>query len=94
LRAGVYKTLANVFISFIGAGILGLPSAFKESGLVLGAVFLVILSVLAFYCIMLLVDCKKLLESKGVVRFITVIELLHAHLLTPRDASIRVSFKI
>jgi solute carrier family 36 (proton-coupled amino acid transporter) len=66
--AGVYKTLANIFISFIGAGILGLPYAFMRAGLVLGTLFMICLSILAFYCIMLLVDCKKALEHRGVVR--------------------------
>jgi amino acid permease len=66
-HAGVYKTLANIFISFLGAGILTLPYAFAQSGLILGGLFLILLAVLAYYCIMLLVDCKKLLEHKGVV---------------------------
>lgn len=67
VHAGVYKTLANIFISFLGAGILSLPHAFAMSGLLLGGGFLTILAILAYYCILLLVDCKKLLEHKGVV---------------------------
>ena len=63
----MYKTLANIFISFIGAGILSLPNAFARSGVVLGTVFMLCLSSLAFYGILLLVDCKKVLEHKGVV---------------------------
>ena len=68
MNAGVYKTLANIFISFMGAGILGLPYAFRHAGLALGAAFMLFLSLLAFYAILLLVDCKKALEHRGVVR--------------------------
>lgn len=64
----MYKTLANIFISFLGAGILTLPHAFKESGLLLGGGFLTVLALLAYYCILLLVDCKKAVEHKAVVR--------------------------
>lgn len=64
----MYKTLANIFISFLGAGILTLPYAFKMSGLLLGGGFLTVLALLAYYCILLLVDCKKAVEHKGAVR--------------------------
>lgn len=30
------KVFANIFISFVGAGVLGLPFAFKEVGTLLG----------------------------------------------------------
>jgi hypothetical protein len=64
----------------VGAGILGLPFAFKQSGILLGGCFLVILAYLAHYCVLLLVDCKKHLEHKGVVRCRAPFPLLHAHL--------------
>ena len=32
------RVVANIFISFIGAGVLGLPYAFKEAGLMEGMV--------------------------------------------------------
>ena len=32
----VIKNAANIFISFIGAGVLGLPYAFKKAGLLEG----------------------------------------------------------
>lgn len=70
--AGVYKTLANIFISFMGAGILGLPYAFRHSGLVLGTAFMLVLSMLAYYAIILLVACKQHLEHRGVVRPFTL----------------------
>jgi amino acid permease len=34
------KIFANIFISFIGAGILGLPYAIKESGIIEGTVIM------------------------------------------------------
>eukprot|EP00892_Ulva_mutabilis_P009273 jgi/Ulvmu1/6718/UM030_0051.1 len=73
-KCGVYKTLANIFISFLGAGILTLPYAFKESGLLLGGGFLTVLALLAYYCILLLVDCKKVVEHKGAVTYSEVAE--------------------
>lgn len=34
----VTRVVANIFISFIGAGVLGLPYAFKEAGLMEGEI--------------------------------------------------------
>jgi solute carrier family 36 (proton-coupled amino acid transporter) len=68
MHAGVYKTLANIFISFLGAGILTLPHAFMRSGIVVGVVVMLVVPALAYVGILLLVDCKRALEHKGVVR--------------------------
>jgi hypothetical protein len=67
-KRGVGKTLGNIFISFVGAGVLGLPYAFSRSGLLLGALVMLVVSILAYICILLLVDCKKTLEPHGAVR--------------------------
>ena len=40
--------VANIFISFIGAGILGLPKAFKTAGLLEGSI---VMSVVAFLAV-------------------------------------------
>jgi hypothetical protein len=42
-----------------GAGVLGLPYAFRKSGLVLGAGFLILTAALSLHCMLLLVRCKK-----------------------------------
>lgn len=39
--------VANIFISFIGAGILGLPKAFKTAGLLEGSIVMSIVAFLA-----------------------------------------------
>lgn len=38
---------------------LGLPYAFRKSGLVLGAGFLILTAALSLHCMLLLVRCKK-----------------------------------
>eukprot|EP00116_Pleurobrachia_bachei_P014475 sb/3474737/ len=43
------KLCGNIFITFIGAGILGLPYAFKEAGIIEGAVVLACVSLLRYY---------------------------------------------
>jgi len=52
------KIVANIFISFIGAGVLGLPYAFKKAGLLEGIVVMVAVSYFAVKAMMLLIDCK------------------------------------
>ena len=42
-----------------GAGVLGLPYAFRKSGLVLGAGFLILTAALSLHCMLMLVRCKK-----------------------------------
>jgi proton-coupled amino acid transporter len=57
--------LANIFISFIGAGILGLPFAFKEAGLAEGVLIMAFVSFFSIKAMLLLVDCKyKVLALK------------------------------
>jgi len=58
-------TSMHMFISFIGAGILGLPYAFMKSGLLGACIVLPITGTAATYAMMLLVACKKELERKG-----------------------------
>ncbi|XP_064404941.1 uncharacterized protein LOC135350143 [Halichondria panicea] len=52
------KIFANIIIAFIGAGILGLPYAFKEGGLVEGAVIMALIGAISIKAMLLLVDCK------------------------------------
>lgn len=59
------KTFANIFISFIGAGILGLPYAFKESGIVEGAIIMSVVGGVSIKAMFLLIDCKNRLSSKS-----------------------------
>jgi proton-coupled amino acid transporter len=52
------KIFGNIFISFIGAGILGLPYAFKEAGIVEGIIVMTIVGALSVKSMLLLIDCK------------------------------------
>ncbi|CEM39819.1 unnamed protein product [Vitrella brassicaformis CCMP3155] len=61
---GLAKTELNAFIAFIGAGILDLPYAFSQSGVLLGTAFLSLLAVTALHCMLLLVDCKYYLMNE------------------------------
>ncbi|DBA95863.1 TPA: hypothetical protein ACH3X1_001407 [Trebouxia sp. C0004] len=64
------RAASNLFISVVGAGVLGLPYAFKRSGLVQGTIVMVIIAALNLHCMLLLVKCKKRLESTaGVVTY-------------------------
>lgn len=49
------KAAANMFISILGAGVLGLPFAFRQSGLSQGVIVMIIIALLNIHCMMLLV---------------------------------------
>lgn len=55
------QAASNIIISFIGAGILGVPNAFRKSGWFLGPVSLVIISTLNVYAMLLLPQVQKIL---------------------------------
>mmetsp|Transcript_18005 Transcript_18005/g.35447 ORF Transcript_18005/g.35447 Transcript_18005/m.35447 type:complete len:550 (-) Transcript_18005:351-2000(-) len=59
------STAAHMFISFVGAGVLGLPYAFMKTGL-LGSIGVVgFVGTMSTYAMMLLVDCKIQLQQQG-----------------------------
>ncbi|RDX87163.1 Amino acid transporter AVT3C, partial [Mucuna pruriens] len=57
------KTFANIFISIVGAGVLGLPYSFKRTGWLMGLFMLFIVAFLTYHCMMLLVLTRRKLES-------------------------------
>lgn len=57
------KTFANVFIAIVGAGVLGLPYAFKRTGWALSLMTLLAVAGLTQYCMMLLIKTRRKLES-------------------------------
>ncbi|RXG57090.1 Amino acid transporter ANT1, partial [Armadillidium vulgare] len=59
------KIIANVFISFIGAGLLGLPYAFKESGILEGAIIMSVVGYLSVAAMLMIIDCKYAILSSG-----------------------------
>ncbi|XP_071786966.1 uncharacterized protein [Asterias amurensis] len=62
------KIFANIFISFVGAGGLGLPFAFKEAGILEGVLILGFVSVVSVKAMLMLIDCKYKLEERLDVR--------------------------
>ncbi|KAL7533621.1 hypothetical protein ACHAXR_005355 [Thalassiosira sp. AJA248-18] len=59
------QVAVNIFISFVGAGLLGLPYAFSRSGWFLGTLCLTAVSSGNVYAMLLLVKCRKNLEANG-----------------------------
>ncbi|CAM8914441.1 unnamed protein product [Rhodiola kirilowii] len=58
------KTFANVFIAIVGAGVLGLPYAFKRTGWVTSILIIVPVAALTYHCMMLLVSTRRKLEQE------------------------------
>ncbi|XP_010555173.1 PREDICTED: amino acid transporter ANTL2 [Tarenaya hassleriana] len=58
-----FKTFANVFIAIVGAGVLGLPYAFKRTGWLMGVLMLFCVAALTHYCMMLLINTRRKLEA-------------------------------
>ena len=57
------KTFANIFISIVGAGVLGLPYSFKRTGWLMGLLMLFAVAFLTYHCMMLLVLTRRKLDS-------------------------------
>ncbi|KAG6469847.1 amino acid transporter ANT1-like [Zingiber officinale] len=69
-RAGVgggataAQTLGNIVVSVVGTGVLGLPYAFRVAGWLAGSIGVALAGISAFYCMLLLVQCRQKLEEK------------------------------
>ncbi|CAK8697537.1 unnamed protein product [Clavelina lepadiformis] len=63
-----FKVFGNIFISFIGAGVLGLPYAFKEAGILEGILIMSLVGYLSVCAMMLLIDCKDFMQSHKLSR--------------------------
>lgn len=57
------KILSNIFIAFIGSGVLGLPYAFKRSGLLEGAFVMAAVAYFSMKAMLLLIDCQYKVKS-------------------------------
>ena len=60
--AGAGKSVGNIVISFVGAGMLSLPFAFQQIGVLLGSVAFTLVAALCVWCMLLLIDAKYMLE--------------------------------
>lgn len=64
-RSSQAKTFANVFISIVGAGVLGLPYAFKRTGWATSLIMLFSVAAVTYYCMMLLVYTRRKIVADG-----------------------------
>lgn len=55
-HASLRRTMGNIFISIVGAGVLGLPYTFRTSGWAVSASSVTIAACLTYYCMLLLVS--------------------------------------
>jgi proton-coupled amino acid transporter len=75
------KTFFNIVITVVGAGVLGLPYAFKQSGWLQGLLILAATSGAMYYCMMLMVWCRRHLETQGIASSIGTYSELGFHTL-------------
>lgn len=76
-----YKTFFNIVITVVGAGVLGLPYVFKQSGWLQGLLILAGTSAAMYYCMLLMVGCRRHLETEGIVESIDTYSELGFHTL-------------
>ena len=63
--ANTTQLVINIVISFVGAGLLGIPYAMQKSGWLLGSICLLIVSGLNLYAMLLLPQVQKILVQRG-----------------------------
>ncbi|WOL12026.1 amino acid transporter ANT1 [Canna indica] len=60
----VLQTLGNIVVSVVGTGVLGLPYAFRVAGWLAGSLGVAAAGLCTFYCMILLVHCRRKLEEE------------------------------
>ncbi|CAH1389589.1 unnamed protein product [Nezara viridula] len=71
-------TLIHFLKAAVGTGVLGLPLAFKNSGLSLGVIFTVIVAIICTHCALILVKCAHIAYKKMRVTELTFPEVSEA----------------
>ena len=64
-KLSISQTYLTFFKSFVGLGVLALPSAFLQAGYILGTVGLCGVAVISYYCMKLLLLCKDRALAEG-----------------------------
>ncbi|CAH0477625.1 unnamed protein product [Peronospora belbahrii] len=59
------KTFINTCIAFLGSGVLGLPYAFRQCGILMGLITLLGVAACSTYAMILVVQCKYKLKQQG-----------------------------
>lgn len=57
--AGTTKTFFTLMKAFVGTGIMFLPKAFRNGGILFSSITLVLVSIITVLCFRLLLDCRK-----------------------------------
>lgn len=71
--AGYLSSIFNITNTIIGGGILALPFALKQAGLVLGVIFIIIQGLLVIYSSNLLTKASKAIDPGGIIIFFLII---------------------
>lgn len=59
------RAMINILKAYVGSGVLGLPFASSQGGLMAGVIGMITVSILSTVCVFLLLDCKKKLGSRA-----------------------------
>eukprot|EP00055_Hartaetosiga_balthica_P011140 m.49773 g.49773 ORF g.49773 m.49773 type:complete len:195 (-) comp7467_c3_seq4:985-1569(-) len=59
-----FKMFSNIFISFVGAGMLGLPFAFQQVGIFGGITIMTLVAMFSIKSMLLVVECKNHILDK------------------------------
>jgi solute carrier family 36 (proton-coupled amino acid transporter) len=65
------KTCVNILKSYMGSGLLGLPYAFREGGVIGSLVIMPILGFISVHCMYILVKSKQMLVRDGHTNLVT-----------------------
>ena len=77
-KPGTLKVIGNTFVSFIGAGILGLPYAFSKVGVTVGCVVTAGIGIICLQAMLLLLRCKYMVFERTGVLVSSYGDLAHA----------------
>eukprot|EP00033_Pygsuia_biforma_P004905 GCRY01005378.1.p1 GENE.GCRY01005378.1~~GCRY01005378.1.p1 ORF type:complete len:415 (+),score=-3.23 GCRY01005378.1:269-1513(+) len=64
-KTGAVLSFFNLVKGFVGSGIFGLPYAFQQAGVILGCLGIFIIAFISNYCMNLLVETRKKLNSSN-----------------------------
>eukprot|EP01135_Chromosphaera_perkinsii_P010109 Nk52_evm1s2014 gene=Nk52_evmTU1s2014 len=68
-ETGTVNTVGNLLRSYMSAGALGLPYAFKQGGVCASIVLMLCVSIVSTHSMLLLVKCKNAMKTDGVVSY-------------------------
>lgn len=58
------QTMMHLLKGNIGTGVLAMPSALKNAGLLIGSVGVVIIGVICIHCMHMLLKCNRILSKR------------------------------